>query len=672
MKHPVLECGGLTPLCTRGPSSRAATKRCPASALQKSLPLSVALILAAASVFAAGLQPILGTNAEAHLLAALGRLNMTPVDAGFEKNIGKPEIVLSCASNLLARPLELPRLADEVLSAVTPSDPEPAWKLARRLLDLGEDSAAFRVAPGKALGDSEAAWAALDPQLAQALTQFRLRVMQADGIRKAALEDVSEDDRRYVMAAYFAGLFNAEDYADVRATLVRAGLLSDDVTRAVEESLAVDPAPSSSNFLAVVRRTDLAALLAAGRAFHGAVLDLRDQVAGVEKWPTQPARFETPFGTVIVGTREADAYACDALLILDPGGDDRYGAGAGAANAMRGMPFAAIIDLTGNDRYDTEDLVGAGASVFGASVIVDAAGNDFYRAAYAGQGSAFFGTAWLVDGAGDDVYRAGGCAQGAASFGVGCLRDEGGNDLYDVGYVGQGYAGVLGIGWLVDVAGNDRYFAGGREHDYERNDDRYVSCAQGFAIGMRPYAGGGVAALVDLGGNDTYEADVFAQGVSYWYSVGLLLDVAGDDTYSVYQYGQGAGIHLSAGLLADGGGKDFYTGYILVQGAAHDYGVGMMFDQGGDDTYTADHHSQGRALNNAMALLVDEGGDDAYFARQSDKCQGVGNDGDKREYGSMALLLDLAGKDSYSCGAQDGARMRRPDFGIVYDVKAEE
>jgi hypothetical protein len=45
----------------------------------------------------------------------------------------------------------------------------------------------------------------------------------------------------------------------------------------------------------------------------------------------------------------------------------------------------------------------------------------------------------------------------------------------------------------------------------------------------------------------------------------------------------------------------------------------------------------------------------------------MGHDGDKREYGCLALLLDLAGRDTYSCGARDGARMIRPDYGIVYD-----
>ena len=141
----------------------------------------------------------------------------------------------------------------------------------------------------------------------------------------------------------------------------------------------------------------------------------------------------------------------------------------------------------------------------------------------------------------------------------------------------------------------------------------------------------------------------------------------------MHHYGQGSGIHLSSGLLWDGEGNDKYTGYILSQGNAHDYAVGMLFDKEGDDTYTADHHAQARAVNNSVAILVDTSGDDGYLARQNGECQGIGNTGGHRDYGSLALLLDLDGKDFYSCGAVDGARMQRPLYGIIYDTaRAEE
>jgi hypothetical protein len=597
----------------------------------------------AASASAENLNPVLGTNEEAHLKAALQCMKMTETDLGFQKDHGKPQIVLQRVRDLLAAPLGLPTMADDILATVLPNCPPAVWLETAKLLEVKMPDASTESGTN-------------------GLSTFLVEAHRAEQLLSKALGTLTDGERRYVAAALFAGTFNAEDKPGVRADLLSVGISSQEIDRAISEGLEIDPEPSSTNFLAVLRRVDFAALLEGGRVFQQAVYELRDSTKGME-WPSTPTRA----GGVLIGTTGDDVYTNAELLILDPGGDDTYSGDAGSANGLLGRGLAAIVDLGGDDRYVGDRVVGPGAALFGAAVLLDCEGDDLYRAKYIGQASAFFGVGWLEDRAGDDVYRAQAHSQAAGYAGFACLRDDAGNDLYDVGFSGQAYAGVMGVGLLVDEKGNDRYLAGGVEHDYERNDDRYISLAQGFAIGMRPYAGGGVAALVDLAGNDSYVADVFAQGVSYWYSVGMLLDVAGDDTYTVYQYGQGSGIHLSLGLLADGGGKDLYTGYILTQGNAHDYGVGMMFEQGGDDTYTADHHSQGRALNNALAILVDSAGDDGYFGRQSDQCQGVGNDAGEREYGSLAVLMDLAGKDVYSCGATNGCRMLRPDFGIIYD-----
>ena len=607
----------------------------------------------AAAAQAENLYPILGTNEQAHLSAALRAMKMTEVDLGFEKDYGKPQFVLSRARKLLAEPLGLPLMGDEILAAASSNCPAEIWRETAELLETK------RLAPvsspeDRGLGRGD---------LTNALSVFSAAADRAEKLLSKAFGGLTDAERRYVTAAFLAGTFNAEDKPGVRSDLLSVGITSQEVQRAIFESLEIDPEPSSTNFLAVLQKVDFAALLEAGRIFQQAVYSLQKSVEGITRWPSAPTRIQG----VWVGSIGDDVYTHAERLILDPGGHDVYSGDAGSANGLLGRLLAAVIDLGGDDRYIGRSVMGPGAALFGVSVLLDEAGDDLYRAEYVGQASAFFGVGWLEDRAGDDVYRAHAHSQAAGYAGLGFLRDDVGNDLYDVGFSGQAYAGVMGVGWLIDEAGNDRYLAGGVEHDYERNDDRYVSMAQGMAIGMRPYAGGGVAALVDLHGNDSYVADVFGQGASYWYSVGMLLDVEGDDTYTMYQYGQGSGIHLSCGLLADGGGKDLYTGYILTQGNAHDYGVGMLFEQGGDDTYTADHHSQGRALNNALAILVDSAGDDGYFGRQSDQCQGVGNDGGEREYGSLAVLMDLSGKDVYSCGATNGCRMLRPDFGIIYD-----
>ena len=77
-----------------------------------------ALALVSATAFADGSAPILGTNAHAHLRAALACLNMTERDLSFEKDHGKPRAALEGMKRLLARPLELPALGDQALRAV--------------------------------------------------------------------------------------------------------------------------------------------------------------------------------------------------------------------------------------------------------------------------------------------------------------------------------------------------------------------------------------------------------------------------------------------------------------------------------------------------------------------------------------------------------------------------
>ena len=73
----------------------------------------------------------------------------------------------------------------------------------------------------------------------------------------------------------------------------------------------------------------------------------------------------------------------------------------------------------------------------------------------------------------------------------------------------------------------------------------------------------------------------------------------------------------------------------------------------------------------SAAFLMESGGDDTYDTVVCRKGQGIGNHGKPRDYGSMALIVDLGGKDSYSCGGEDGKKIRRPDFGVIYDVEAK-
>ncbi|MBL8994933.1 MAG: hypothetical protein JNM63_16415, partial [Spirochaetia bacterium] len=188
--------------------------------------------------------------------------------------------------------------------------------------------------------------------------------------------------------------------------------------------------------------------------------------------------------------------------------------------------------------------------------------------------------------------------------------------------------------------------AGKKYIDYDHYPDHFLSMSQGFAMGYRPFAPGGVGLLVDLSGDDRYEADVYGQGASYWYSLGGLIDAGGDDSYRACEYAQGSGIHLSVGFLRDKSGNDGYAADKgLAQGSAHDFAVGLLWEGGGNDRYEAESGSQGSALNNAAAFLIEEGGRNEYRLRQKEGGlgQGYGGYSPRRGVGSLGLLLDLSG-----------------------------
>ena len=579
---------------------------------------------------------LMGQAESNHIAAALGCLNMTPRDLAFAKDHAKPELVLEKVRNFLYDPMEAPGMAEAILDSATTNRADKLWDQVSKLLEAGPALSSLPV-PGDSATNS---WSELDPGLANALTAFQIQTAKAQRHLTAAFAKLTPDQKQELGAATLAELFNAADREEVRDLLRVTGLPDDAVTRAIELGLDIDPAPGNDQYVSAVRLIDRALLLESGRILETAARQLTEDAAQDICWPSSPRRFDTALGAIFVGTLEDDEYGEPALLIIDPAGDDLYEAEAGTANGLMGRGLSCVTDLDGADRYHGQGLLGPGAALFGVSVLFDLAGDDSYVCDYMGQSGAAFGCTWLEDAGGDDVYRAYALSQAAATVGVAVLRDLSGRDLYEVGYQGQAFASVWSIGILVDVEGNDRYIAGGRELDHERNPERYLSLSQGFATGRRPVTGGGVAALVDLAGNDTYEADVYG--------------------------------HLSTGLLWDQSGNDKYTGFALVQGNAHDYAVGMLFDEKGHDTYTADHYSQGRAINNSVAILMDSAGNDGYFARKNDECQGAGHDGVHREYGGLSMLLDLQGKDFYSCGAKNGAPSRRPLHGIIYDIKEEE
>ncbi|MCC7138248.1 MAG: hypothetical protein IT460_07455 [Planctomycetes bacterium] len=213
-----------------------------------------------------------------------------------------------------------------------------------------------------------------------------------------------------------------------------------------------------------------------------------------------------------------------------------------------------------------------------------------------------------------------------------------GDDALDVGSEGA---------WLVvDLGGNDRY-AG----------------SVAASTPTRP-----VGALLDLGGDDVYEATDRAQGAGCL-GVGVLLDVAGADRYRLAgTMGQGAGL-FGLGVLADLGGDDEAFGAYSAQGCGY-FGVGMLLDAAGADVRTLWSDGQGFGGVAGVGVLADGGGDDRYEAVVDAKVTGrpsyhtdgrvtvsnaqgcgMGRRGDGADGhswgGGVGCLLDAAGDDRY-------------------------
>ena len=354
----------------------------------------------------------------------------------------------------------------------------------------------------------------------------------------------------------------------------------------------------------------------------------------------------------------------DMGVVIDLGGNDTWTRGA-SASELRNRSVSVCIDLAGNDRYVGREDLSFGAALGGIAIQWDCAGDDLYDAGHASLGAGICGVGVLVDEAGDDIYRCRDFGIGAGAFGIGIFLDRSGNDLYHADLKGQGFASTRGVGVLADLDGHDSYDAGGVHVHAPLYTDRTQSLSQGFSIGMRPDASGGVGVLIDRKGNDRYSADIYGQGAAYWFGLGLLVDSDGNDTYNLGQYGQGSGIHLAAGMLLDRAGSDLY--YLkngVGMGGAHDYAVGLLVDRGGDDYYAGSGGTQGGALTNSVALLFDMGGNDGYAAVQEGS---QGYAAPARGTGGIGLLLDAGGKDVHTARDRDGTSWTKELMGAGLD-----
>lgn len=210
-----------------------------------------------------------------------------------------------------------------------------------------------------------------------------------------------------------------------------------------------------------------------------------------------------------------------------------------------------------------------------------------------------------IDCGGADRYRNNAVGTIASGLGgIGLVLDGGGNDRYrQPGLDGFAYGAAGGAGVLVDHGGDDAYAAPPEWHEL-------LGASLGYFSGpvLASSEVNGLAALLDLAGNDRYACDgpvrQPCQGGAGIGSLAILDDRAGDDRYVL-------GPQQNSRLL------DLLEVFPTGQGGAYGpaappgAGVAIFRDRAGDDAYDAVELAQGHATL-GLAAFQDDGGRDAY------------------------------------------------------------
>ncbi len=191
-----------------------------------------------------------------------------------------------------------------------------------------------------------------------------------------------------------------------------------------------------------------------------------------------------------------------------------------------------------------------------------------------------------------------------------------------------------GVALIIDVGGDDVY-----EGD--------------VAAALRDLP---ISIVIDLAGNDIYRGDPHSLGAGFM-GIGVLVDLEGDDVYTSGDFSLGAGL-FGVGILADAAGNDSYSGDTCTEGAGA-FGIGIHRDEDGNDVYKAALFSQAFGFVGGAGLLHDVTGNDLYFAggKYTDEIryfdhyislsQGFGFGWRPDASGGIGILVDEAGNDVY-------------------------
>jgi hypothetical protein len=208
------------------------------------------------------------------------------------------------------------------------------------------------------------------------------------------------------------------------------------------------------------------------------------------------------------GNKYPSAYNAEDAPNAKPGDAqfqyDCFGLGTGSGKRI----------LTKRAEWQAYNLAG------GWGLLLDVEGNDRYQSANFSQGHGyFFGAGLLLDLAGDDEYLAARYGHGSsAHYGVAFFNDRDGTDHYGSSgpFYNAGVAWDHGVSVMVDTGfDNDRY-----------------ALADSTGLGKADYSGW--ALFIDEGGDDLYQLKD-GLGHSTEHGVGAHFDLKGRDTYDLRQ-----------------------------------------------------------------------------------------------------------------------------------------
>ena len=217
--------------------------------------------------------------------------------------------------------------------------------------------------------------------------------------------------------------------------------------------------------------------------------------------------------------------------LVDAAGDDSYQCGKKYPSGYNSL--VKPIPKPGDPRFQWTAFgmgMGLGRRIVGSRDINE------HRFALAG------GVGMVVDLTGDDRYESSNFSQGCGYyFGAGLLLDLAGDDVHGAARYGHASGAHFGMGLFVDYAGKDQYTSTGPTYNGGCSWDHSIFLAvdagpQGDHYDLTRSAGPGQADIgswgvfADLGGADTYALRRWP-GQASRTGIGVFFDRAGNDTY---------------------------------------------------------------------------------------------------------------------------------------------